>query len=485
MATPAIPLRIFRDNILPGLVKAAGGDEAALIKSVKLTLKQGDEEAEIPVVNEAGETVPVTEIILVGAPSEEDAVDAGIAEEVEEPVAAESLQRMVDSAIRKQLGGSGLHQRNPIRNVPQTKQRVPAQARKWGGGRLKCFTRGTDADENEFNSYAFAKWMQHVGSKGVRNADWLMRNGIISKATTMTEGSNQDGGALVPEQFVSDIISLVEEFGVFRANARVMPMTSDAGMVPRRTSGLTLNWTGEASSISASSVGTDNVELIAKKPTTLSRISSELFEDAAIAVGDLIAQEIATAFAGGEDAAGFNGDGTSTYGGIQGIMTKIPAGGKITAASGNTAFSTLDMNDFHTVTGTVPAFPGIVPKWFISKAGFADSMQRLAHAQGGVTRLETEAGSQMSFLGYEVVFTQKLNSTLTAQASTNIIAFGDLSMSSTLGDRRALSIATSDERYFDTDETAIRGTERVAINNHDLGDASNAGPTVVLATPSS
>jgi len=56
MATPAIPLRIFRDNILPGLVKAAGGDEAALIKSVKLTLKQGDEEAEIPVVNEAGET---------------------------------------------------------------------------------------------------------------------------------------------------------------------------------------------------------------------------------------------------------------------------------------------------------------------------------------------------------------------------------------------------------------------------------------------
>jgi HK97 family phage major capsid protein len=112
-------------------------------------------------------------------------------------------------------------------------------------------------------------------------------------------------------------------------------------------------------------------------------------------------------------------------------------------------------------------------------------MQRLAHAQGGVTRLETEAGSQMSFLGYEVVFTQKLNSTLTAQASTNIVAFGDLSMSSTLGDRRALSIATSDERYFDTDETAIRGTERVAINNHDLGDASNAGPTVVLATPSS
>ena len=112
-------------------------------------------------------------------------------------------------------------------------------------------------------------------------------------------------------------------------------------------------------------------------------------------------------------------------------------------------------------------------------------MERLAHAQGGVTRSETEAGSQLSFLGYPVVITQVANSTLTAQASTVILGFGDLRLASTFGDRQAMEVQTSSERVFDQDQVAIRGVERFDFVAHDLGNASTAGAFVALKTPGS
>ena len=55
----------------------------------------------------------------------------------------------------------------------------------------------------------------------------------------------------------------------------------------------------------------------------------------------------------------------------------------------------------------------------------------------------------------------------------------------------SFEVATSDQRYFDSDEIAIRGIHRVAFNAHDVGnaDATEAnrepGPIVGLITQSS
>ena len=63
---------------------------------------------------------------------------------------------------------------------------------------------------------------------------------------------------------------------------------------------------------------------------------------------------------------------------------------------------------------------------------------------------------------------------------------GDLKLASKLGDRRQVSIAMSNAAYvgstsmFETDQVAIRGTERFAINAHDVGSSSAAGPVVGL-----
>jgi hypothetical protein len=35
-----------------------------------------------------------------------------------------------------------------------------------------------------------------------------------------------------------------------------------------------------------------------------------------------------------------------------------------------------------------------------------------------------------------------------------------------------------EHRYFETDQIGIKGTERVAINVHDIGNTTTAGPIV-------
>jgi hypothetical protein len=64
---------------------------------------------------------------------------------------------------------------------------------------------------------------------------------------------------------------------------------------------------------------------------------------------------------------------------------------------------------------------------------------------------------------------------------------GDFESAGSFGDRQQEQISFSEhatiggENVFERNEIAIRGTERIDINIHDVGDATNAGPLVALA----
>jgi HK97 family phage major capsid protein len=73
-----------------------------------------------------------------------------------------------------------------------------------------------------------------------------------------------------------------------------------------------------------------------------------------------------------------------------------------------------------------------------------------------------------------------------AEANSQICALlANLRMGAYLGDRRNLTIDRSSERYFDTDQIGIRGTERVAPAIHGVGDTTDAGPICGLITAAS
>jgi len=317
---------------------------------------------------------------------------------------------------------------------------------------------------------------------------WCLDNGL-SVRDAMTEGNNTKGGLLVPEEFSATLIRLVEQYGIFRQKAYIWPMASDTATIPRRTGGVTVYFVGENEEITDSDMSLDQVTLTARKVAALCKWSTELDEDSAIQIADLLAKEIAYAMAVKEDACGFLGTGAgTTYGGISGLITECAAATAtvVTAATGNTQFSTLDLTDFESMIGKLPEFEGINPEWYISKAGWAASMMRLADAAGGNTADVIEGKRQRTFLGYPVNVVQSMNKTLTAQTSTSgLCYFGDLSMACTMGTRRGMTLGVSNDRYFEYDQLAIKATQRFDINVHDVGDTSNAGAVIMLSTPAS
>lgn len=392
--------------------------------------------------------------------------------------------------IERELDNAGLivNKIKPQRSEPvDPEQPKPIVDLGYVPGSLKGYAPTREGKERAYKAGRFLAAALY-GRKD--SAEWCNQHGMAIR-NAMETGSNTLGGFLVPTEFSQAIIDLRETYGVFRQNVRVVQMTSDVQSIPRRLAGVTAYAVGDNTEITASDKTWANVEVVAKKWGALVKYSSELAEDAFISLADDLASEIAYAFARKEDDCGFIGDGTSTYHGVTGVVPKANdgnhAGTLYTAATGNTAFSTLDVADFQGMMGQLPQYAAGMAKWYVSRVGYYQSMERLMAASGGVTMTELSSGLRVPlFLGYPVVFSQVMNSTTTAQVSTAGLAlFGDLNLAATMGERRGFTLSVSDDRYFELDQIGIKGTARFGINVHDLGDASTAGPLIVLKTPAS
>lgn len=367
-------------------------------------------------------------------------------------------------------------------------------------GELKHIDVYESREKNELLAYKFAQWLFTL----VTPASWE----INAKARrfcrdhgikALNEASNATGGALVPAEFDRMIVRLVEKFGVFRKYASQKLMTSDIKTQARRTGGLTANWIVEGGAITASEPTYDSLNMVAKKLATLTVVTSEINEDAAISIADEIAAEVAQAYAEAEDQAGFNGDGSPTYGNITGVTQKLKglsatianiAGLKV--AAGNT-FAEFLLQDFIDTAGLLPAYADAGAAWYVNRKFYFGTMLRCALvgatnlAVGGV--VTTGADGRPLFLGYPVNFTQVMPTT---DANSQIAAlFGNLELAAILGDRRNRTLFTDPFSLATSDQIRVRATERVDINFHSPGNATSVaadkapGPIVGLISAAS
>lgn len=414
--------------------------------------------------------------------AEADSIEKQI-ENLEKAKVAEEKAKALQSKPAKDVGR--IVPPDPIDNsvmLPSKPEKIKIPANVRRGTKLQVFSDDT-------NAYSFGQWVR--ACNGIQAAiDWCGTNGI--PLNVHTESSNTGGGYLVPIQFENDIITLINEYGVFRQNSRVRTMTSDTIVIPRRNGGLTAYAVGEDTAITESTKSWDQVQLVARKWGVLSRISNDLSEDAIINVADDLAFEIGYALATKEDQSGFIGTGTSTYNGITGVNVALKAAagtptttsaGGIIVATGN-LMSEATLGDHNKVIAICPDYAMNGARWYCSPYYFAAVMQRLAYAAGGNTTGEIMSGTARSFLGYPVVLSNVFPSTDTN--SQVLCLFGRLDLATSFGDRRMITIAFSDSanvgdyNVFERDQIAVRGTERYDINCHDVGDTSTAGPIVGL-----
>ncbi len=385
--------------------------------------------------------------------------------------------------------------------------RIPANVRRYGS--LKHFRGTRNGVEAEERAYRFGVWglamlaIQIPGrygylprfreAVGVFEREWMP--GTFAAANT----SNDNNGTnfLIPEEFSTDMIDLREQYGVARRLLKTERMTSDTKLIPRRAGGLTAYFTAEGGAGTESNKSWTQVRLTAKDLMAISRYSAQVDADAAINFGDDLAGEISYAFANKEDDCAFNGDGTSTYGGIRGIRTRLTSvddagtdsAGLVTQGS-STTWSAIVLGDFDKVVGKLPQYadtPNAV--WVGHRTFYYEVVEKLIQASGGVPAYEVRQGQRAPrplFKGYPWEFSQIFPST--TAGTTVACILGDIALGAAFGDRQQDSIMFSEhatvggQSVYERNELAIRGTERFDINVHDVGDASTPGPIVGLRT---
>ena len=343
-------------------------------------------------------------------------------------------------------------------------------------------------------AYRFGQWALATATMCMpgkfqfyNSVEFCQQNGLLN---VHGEGAGDVSGAgiFVPDEFSTDIIRLVEAYGVIRQLVPATLMKSETKTTPRRVGGLTAYAVGENTAGTESDAEWNEVKLVAKKWMVLTRMSNELSEDSVVSIANELIREIALAFAIKEDQSGFLGDGTSTYNGIVGIITKLDtltagtAPGHILGA-GN-AYSELTLANFSSVVAALPQYAAASPNWVCHRTFFYNVMQPLALAAGGTTAGDVVNGIQARFLGYPVVFSQVLPSV--AANSQIPVIFGDLAMGCQFGDRRMMNIEFSDQvtvggqSVWERDQIAFKATSRNDFVCHDFGTNSAAGPIVGL-----
>ena len=317
---------------------------------------------------------------------------------------------------------------------------------------------------------------------------WCRDHGVESRV--QAGGINSLGGVLSSPELSSEIIRLVEEYGVFPQQAKRVNMAGDTLVYARRTGGLTARPVGENVEVSASDVTFDNVELTAKIWGVANRTSNSLLEDSVIDLADAMAVETAQAFAEAFDNAGFIGDGTLAYHGVTGVAVKAllsAYSASVVTATSNQTFGDLTMKNFTDLLARLPLYArNRNARWFISPAGWGSAMLRLAMLPGGSSNAGGNTGDNVAagfgetFLGYPVTLVQSMESRLTGTTGGCAALFGDLSQAAIFGERRAISIKTASERYIEYDQTLTFATTRNAMVVNDLGSTTKAGPVVAL-----
>jgi HK97 family phage major capsid protein len=373
---------------------------------------------------------------------------------------------------------------------------IPASVKRFGN--LKNFRTVRNGMDAETRAYRFGMWALARLSHDLPNRyqfksamDWWQK-----QATAVITNDGSGYNFLIPEEFGADIIDLRERYGVARRLFKMVPMASDTRTDPRRKSGLTAYFVAEGQPATESNKVWTSVRLTAKDLACLARYTNQINADAVIAVGDDLAGEISYAFTKKEDDCAFNGDGTSTYGGIVGCRVKLTnCDGSGTASKGlltgsGGSWSGLTLADFQKLVGTLPQYADTAEAcWVAHRAFYYGVMQVLELAAGGVTALEIQKGDRRQrplFLGYPVEFSQIFPSA--TAGGTVFCTMGDHTLAAEFGDRQQDSISFSEhatiggENVFERNEIAIRGVERIDINVHDAGDASVYGPIVGLKT---
>jgi len=279
--------------------------------------------------------------------------------------------------------------------------------------------------------------------------DSYMRGRVFSNdLTPMIEGTPARGGYLVPEEFERQVVSDILEMNVIRPVSKVIRTAGDHKIPVAKTHSVA-SWMGEGAAYIESNPTFDQETLSAFKLGVIITASEELLQDSMINVESYIGDEIARAFAIGEETAFCIGDGTT---GPTGIFTSKGGNVGVTAAKVNE----IAADELISLVYALKA-PYRRNARFIMKDSTVGAIRKLKDGNGVyMWQPALTNGQPDKLLGYDLLTSAYAPA---IEAGALVAAFGDFK-NYWIADRAGLSIQRLNERYADLGLVGFRAYER-------------------------
>jgi HK97 family phage major capsid protein len=286
-----------------------------------------------------------------------------------------------------------------------------------------------------------------------KSAFWNAIRGKINYEVknSLNEGTDADGGYLVPDEFEKTLVQALEEENIFRRLAKIIKTSSGDRQIPIVTTKGTAAWVAEEALIPDSDDTFGQVLLSAHKVATGIKVSNELLNDSAFNLESYIATEFAGRIGDKEEEAFFSGDGSGKPTGILAATGGAPIG--VTAAS-QTAITLDDMIDLFFSLRSVYRKNAV----FLANDSSIKAIRKLKDSTGQyLWQSSTVVGNPDTILG-RPVYTSQYMPAITASAKTFI--FGDFSYY-WIAERQNRTFQRLNELYAETGQIGFIASERV------------------------
>lgn len=184
------------------------------------------------------------------------------------------------------------------------------------GGGLRVWARPKGRTFTEGKGYQAARFcigLLHKKWNGTDKACEFIVNrfGDTDVAKALNTLVVAEGGALIPQDFMADLIELLRANTVVRGAS---PMTVGMPMgnltIPRLAGGASAGYQGELDDIALTEEAFDDVNFVAKKLTAMVPVSNDLIRRAPIGIEEIVRDDLVQTIARREDLAFLRGDGT-------------------------------------------------------------------------------------------------------------------------------------------------------------------------------
>lgn len=272
-----------------------------------------------------------------------------------------------------------------------------------------------------------------------------------SVLNALQEGTDSEGGYLVPDEFERTLVEALEEENVFRTLAHVIKTSSGDRKIPVVASKGTASWVDEEGAYTESDDAFSQVSIGAYKLGSMIKVSEELLADSVFDLEAYISKEFARRIGAREEESFFNGDGKGKPLGILAAKGGAEVGVTAASATAITADEVIDL--FYSLKA--PYRKNAV--WVLNDAT-VKQIRKLKDSTGQyLWQPSLVAGTPDTILGRPVKTSAFMP---TAAAGAKTIAFGDFKYY-WIADRQGRTFKKLSELYAANGQVGFMGTQRV------------------------